>query len=861
MEVNGYPLYRRRDQGRFIMKNGFRLDNRHVVPYCKYLTLKYNAHINVEVCSSIKAIKYVFKYVFKGHDCANVLSTEVDPHSLNEVREYTKTRYVSAPESMWRLNKFDICENSRTVVRLDIHLEDQQNVNIPGHAAEADIERALESSYESKLTAWFKLNRTDVAARQYLYIEIPKHYTWNAGDPTNDPTVPRTKHWKKRVNNVGSSVISRMYSVYPRDRERFYLRLLLFHVRGATSFSEVRTYEGVLYGTYEETCRVRGLLIDDSEWERTLHEACVTANARQVRDLFVTILGHCSPNNPARLWTTFKEHMFEDFVRFHRLTPELAEQYALDEMRIALSSNYGLQLATILGVEIARDLPPLPTAANPADVIDVQAETDRFNTMYRQLNEGQRFIADTITHSMETYQERPSLDRPRVFFTDAPGGTGKTFVCNTLIAKALSLGLKVASCAWTGIAGNLLRFGSTCHKLFKFPVPIDDRSRCSVSPISPHAQFLNSLSLIFVDEASMMSYQAIRCLDLMLRDISPDPQGKHMPFGGKLILFCGDFRQTLPVITHAPPAAILEQCMNRSPLWHHFTQLTLTQNMRALAGEEEFCQWLLDLGDGRLRSDHPDTRDDQVDIPPQCHVTTNVVDSIYPDLNADISNCIVLAPKNVDTHFINSSTLAKFKPDEPCRTYYSTDKYLETGGTGHEGMPVEFLHSQTTSGMPLHELQLKVGCPIMLLRNLDVKNGLCNGTRLRVVNLGDRCIDAEITSGSAAQIGRRVFIPRLKLTPSDAALPFEYERIQFPVRLCYCITINKSQGQTFDKVGIYLPEPVFSHGQLYVACSRARSFDNLYFQIGDTVEQYSTEHMAITKNVVWDVHNDNRQIL
>ena len=138
----------------------------------------------------------------------------------------------------------------------------------------------------------------------------------------------------------------------PRDRERFYLRLLLFHVRGATTFSEV-----VLYGTYEETCRVRGLLIDDYEWERTLHEACVSANARQVKDLFVTILGHCSPNNPARLWTTFKEHMFEDFVHFHGLTPE---QYALelDEMRIALSSNYGLQLATILRIEIARDLPP-----------------------------------------------------------------------------------------------------------------------------------------------------------------------------------------------------------------------------------------------------------------------------------------------------------------------------------------------------------------------------------------------------------------------------------------------------------------------------------------------------------------------
>ena len=123
------------------------------------------------------------------------------------------------------------------------------------------------------------------------------------------------------------------------------------------------------------------------------------------------------------------------------------------------------------------------------------------------------------------------------------------------------------------------------------------------------------------------------------------------------------------------------------------------------------------------------------------------------------------------------------------------------------------------------------------------------------VLLGDRCMETEIVSGSAAQLRRSVFIPRIKLSPSDSSFPFEFQRTQFPVRLCYCMTINKSQGQTFRRVGLYLPEPVFSHGQLYVGCSRARSFGDIYVQITNTTQQFATENQAITMNVVFNVHD------
>ena len=127
--------------------------------------------------------------------------------------------------------------------------------------------------------------------------------------------------------------------------------------------------------------------------------------------------------------------------------------------------------------------------------------------------------------------------------------------------------------------------------------------------------------------------------------------------------------------------------------------------------------------------------------------------------------------------------------------------------------------------MPSHKLALKIGSPIIMLRNLNPDDGLCNGTRLICRTFSPHVIDAEIVNGAHA--GRRVFIPRIELMPSDSTFPFTLRRRQFPVRLCYCMTTNKAKSQTLDFVGLYLPNQVFSHGQLYVGLSRAGSADRI----------------------------------
>lgn len=129
----------------------------------------------------------------------------------------------------------------------------------------------------------------------------------------------------------------------------------------------------------------------------------------------------------------------------------------------------------------------------------------------------------------------------------------------------------------------------------------------------------------------------------------------------------------------------------------------------------------------------------------------------------------------------------------------------------------------------------------MLIRNLNVKRHLCNGARFVVREISQRILTAEFISGPRK--GECVALPRITFTSEEDYLPVVFKRLQFPVRVAFAMTINKSQGQTFDKVGIFLPRPVFSHGQLYVAVSRVRRFEDLTFHV--------MNGRSTTKNVVF----------
>ncbi|EOA22345.1 hypothetical protein CARUB_v10002961mg, partial [Capsella rubella] len=221
----------------------------------------------------------------------------------------------------------------------------------------------------------------------------------------------------------------------------------------------------------------------------------------------------------------------------------------------------------------------------------------------------------------------------------------------------------------------------------------------------------------------------------------------------------------------------------------------------------------------------PNDGEELIDIPEDLLITNadNPIEAITREVYGDPTKLhkikeskffqqrAILAPKNEDMNTINEYML----------------EHLDNAVKNPVITP-DFLNSIKLSGMPHHALRLKIGAPVMLLRNIDPKGGLCNGTRLQITQLANHVVQARVITGGRS--GEIVLIPNINLTPSDTKLPFKMRRRQ---SLAFAMTINKSQGQSLERVGLNLPKHVFSHGQLYVAFSRVTSKKGLKIIILD----------------------------
>jgi len=243
-----------------------------------------------------------------------------------------------------------------------------------------------------------------------------------------------------------------------------------------------------------------------------------------------------------------------------------------------------------------------------------------------------------------------------------------------------------------------------------------------------------------------------------------------------------------------------------------------------------------------------------------CANLNGLINRIYPGIgnsraqdNQYFLDHIILCSRNDQVHDINEAILQQFNPTAEVHMLRSVDSVSKEDGM-HYAYPVEFLQQLNAGGLPFALLCLKVGSSVILLRNLDPGEGLCNGTRIVVLNVRRKVLQYRVISKDRRFRGKVVLIPRIRLSPNTETLPMPLKRLQFPVRLAFAMTINKSQGQSVEHVGINLQISVFFHRQLYVAFSKC----TLSLNISVLLSEQSQESRKALNVVYKEVFNSIR---
>ncbi|KAG2194766.1 hypothetical protein INT47_012068 [Mucor saturninus] len=521
------------------------------------------------------------------------ISVNDDDH-LDEISNWLSVRYVPTIEACWRIMGKRTHSCQPAIKRLAVHLQNQQNVTFSEGANNSEIQRAMDR--DTTLTAYLKLNATDADARR-----------------------------------------------------------LLLHVKGATSFEELKTTatfddDGIhstgtrTWPTFREAAQALNLLEDSKKWDRAMTEAFMLCNSSvKIRELFAILLIFNFVSNYKEIWDNHKDKLSADFEYTYRQgLPGRGldlQGYPVD----LCERDYKLILNQTI-VDIAhrllknqkdiKNFPELPQP-DPSSYNTYMARTHSFYdheigqydaddlvvnvAVYEgdedgSLNAEQRVKYDEIVSAIYDHSNTtPTPIRSSFFFIDGPGGTGKTFLYNALLAKVRPNGEIALACASSGIAATLLPGGRTAHLLFQIPIDIDESSLCNI-------------------KLQDISAQVISDSNRLLQEITGN---FHLPFGRKVVVLGGDFRQTLPIIKFGSLSDVIDACVINSVLFRDCRVLRLKRNM-TLTGDSildngtPFQDYLLEVGEGRCQ-----VYDQYVSIPASIVTYAESIEDVVTDVFGD----------------------------------------------------------------------------------------------------------------------------------------------------------------------------------------------------------------------------------
>ncbi|XP_075078730.1 uncharacterized protein LOC107762475 isoform X2 [Nicotiana tabacum] len=394
------------------------------------------------------------------------------------------------------------------------------------------------------------MNQTDEEAIELnlLYKEFSEYFVWSSSD----------KFWALRKQR---SAIGRIVTCHPTEGERYYLRLLLLHVRGPKSYNDLLTVNGELCSIFRESVEKRGLLHYDNSLIECMSEAASYQMSYSLRRLFATLLVYCNPTNPRQLWEQFEESMTEDYKVLQTNERKEIRYQALNHINDILHSmghdvnEYEL---------IPETIRPLTSAKKAKEVHFKKSITvsEEDILLHMRLNKKQLIAYNMIT-------DRIFSNKAGAFFVDGPGGTGKIFLYRALLATVRSMGYIALATATSGVAAFILPGGRTAHSRFKISIDIDEHSSCNISKQSALAGLIRDAKLIVWDAVSMANKRMVEVFDLLLKDLMTT----NVLFGGKVVVLGGDFRQTLPVMRNGKKEDFINESLLYSRIWYELEKL------------------------------------------------------------------------------------------------------------------------------------------------------------------------------------------------------------------------------------------------------------------------------------------------
>lgn len=687
---------------------------------------------------------------------------------MDEIESYITGRLLSASEAVWRILSLKMHKEHPAVFRLDVHMPDHQNVIFDPTSDVRDIYEAAERS-SSTLLEWFALNVRDPSARRHLYTEIPEFYVWQ-----NGTWMPREKK--------GCIAVGRMFNVSIYNYELFALRTLLKCQRGCQNFSDLLMVDGFIHSTFRAACSAFGMSHDDSEFIACFTEFVETtvASLESIRHQFAVMLCSIKTVNARAIF----EHFYADLVGDDCRSVALRSiQHKMQQIGRSLLEN------------------------------DFQFEDVPTDIFFHDSHQSVDLVLPPLTvEQSQALDEILSLNfndsTSKVIAVIAPAGTGKTLFVQHAVRALKRRGRSSLCVAASCLAATLLPQGRTAHAALKIPINADDESFCNWDAASRDR--IASCDVIFWDEVSMVSKSIAETVDRSFKRLLDN----DAMFGGKVMVFLGDFRQLPPVIRGGRGE---KTSVMNAEWFKQARRFKFSKNFRSV--DAQYSSLLEQIGDGVLQT---------VDIPASSVALTldDAIAKVYGDdiTSAHNSTCMMLAFTLEQCGITNDAVLEKIAGAvsfadavddlSECR---SPDEY-----------PPEYVASLHLHGAPPAVLNLKTGARYMILRNMNPPN-LCNGILAELMEHTRLLCTMRLISGPGT--GQIVKLPRVSfhVTSENSGLPFSFVRRQFPISPAYCVTVHKSQGQTLSKIAIIADTDAFAHGLVYVALSRVGKWADVTF--------------------------------